>query len=419
MPTRNVFTTKDNYIVVLAMRKNARRSPFHMHLLNLETGWERARNIILGARHYAFTTGRIKLSNSLLKRGTDLAEMVRAQHIDGLIAPVREKAVERKLLRLPVPCVNVSNVMPVTRLPLVTQDDEAAGRLAAEHLLACGCTMFACWGQRNARFSQARVKGFRHTLHERMPWAKCVTGEGPSLVAEEGAPLVARMKAWLKKLPRQLGVFGVLDPFALHLIRAAQESGRNVPEDIAIIGAEDDEFWVDFENVPLSSVKLPSRQIGFEAAALLHKLMGRDGRMDGGGRKLAALPGELYLPVTAVSARRSTDVLFVEDEAVARAVAFIREHASENVYVEDVVRASGISRSGLKVRFKQALGRSILSEIQRVRIARVQYFLRTTDMKLTAIAEACDFPSSPRLNVLFRQATGQTPGEYRAMFRHE
>jgi LacI family transcriptional regulator len=60
-----------------------------------------------------------------------------------------------------------------------------------------------------------------------------------------------------------------------------------------------------------------------------------------------------------------------------------------------------------------------LSEIQRVRIARVQYFLRTTDMKLTAIAEACDFPSSPRLNVLFLQATGQTPGEYRAMFRHE
>ncbi|OAM90543.1 substrate-binding domain-containing protein [Termitidicoccus mucosus] len=393
------------------MRKNARQSPFHMHLLNLETGWEYSRNIILGARHYAFTTGRIKLSNSPLKRGTDLAAMVREQHIDGMIALVREKAVERKLLRLPVPCVNISNVMPSTRLPLVTQDDEAVGRLAAEHLLACGCTTFACWGQRNARFSQERIKGFRHTLHGRMPWAKCVVGEGPALLAEEGAPLIARMRAWLGKLPRQLGIFGVLDPFALHLIRAAQEIGRNVPEDIAIIGAGDDEFWVDFENVPLSSVKLPSRQIGFEAAALLHKWMD--------GRKVAALPGELHLPVTAVSARRSTDVLFVEDEAVARAVAFIREHASENVYVEDVVRASGISRSGLKVRFKQALGRSILSEIQRVRIARVQYFLRTTDMKLTAIAEACDFPSSPRLNVLFRQATGQTPGEYRAMFRHE
>ncbi|MDR0352693.1 MAG: substrate-binding domain-containing protein [Opitutaceae bacterium] len=397
------------------MKNKAPRRSFHMHLLNLETGWEYSRNIILGARHYAFTTGRIKLSNSPLKRGAELADMVREQHIDGMIVLVREKAAERKLLRLPVPCVNISNVMPSTRLPLVTQDDEAVGRLAAEHLLACGCTAFACWGQRNARFSQERIKGFRHTLHGRMPWAKCVVGEGPALLSEEGAPLIARMRAWLGKLPRRLGIFGVLDPFALHLIRAAQEIGRTVPEDIAIIGAGDDEFWVDFENVPLSSVKLPARQIGFEAAALLHKLMG--------GRKPAAsarrTPGELHLPVTAVSARRSTDVLFVEDEAVARAVAFIREHASENVYVEDVVRASGISRSGLKVRFRQALGRPILSEIQRVRIARAQYFLRTTDMKLTAIAEACDFPSSPRLNVLFRQTTGQTPGEYRALFRHE
>jgi LacI family transcriptional regulator len=382
-----------------------------MHLLNIGIGWEYGRDIILGARHYAFATGHITLGNGMLKRGAALENMARERRIDGIIARVRDKALEQRLLRLPVPCVNISNVMPSTRLPLVTQDDEAVGRLAAEHLLACGCTTFACWGQRNARFSQGRIKGFRGTLRGRAPWAKCVVEEGPALPAKKDSAHIARMGAWLKKLPRQLGIFGVLDPFALHLIRAAQEIGRDVPEDIAIIGAGDDEFWVDFENVPLSSVKLPSRQIGFEAAALLHKLMD--------GRKAAALSGELHLPVTAVSARRSTDVLFVEDEAVARAVAFIREHAAENVYVEDVARASGISRSGLKVRFKQALGRSILSEIQRVRIARVQYFLRTTDMKLTAIAEACDFPSSPRLNVLFRQATGQTPGEYRAMFRHE
>jgi LacI family transcriptional regulator len=123
--------------------------------------------------------------------------------------------------------------------------------------------------------------------------------------------------------------------------------------------------------------------------------------------------------VTEVASRRSTDVIFAGDEAVKRAVAYIRQHASENIYVEDVIRASGISRSGLQRRFATALGKSILEEIQRARISRVQTLLRMTDLKLSAIAEACDFPNTPRLHVLFREITAQTPGEYRAMFRRE
>jgi LacI family transcriptional regulator len=374
-----------------------------------DTNLEYFRNVILGARHYGFTTGRMVLVDRWIAREeeTNLAANVRRDRIDGIIAQVQERRFEDQLMRLPIPVVNISNVLTPPRLPLVTQDDDAVGRLAAEHLLARGCAVFGFWGQVDSSFSDERKRGFKTALRHKFPGVSCIEAEGLPIAEETGAPLIRRMARWLKKLPLPLGIFTVLDTFALHLLRAAQGLGLRVPDDVAILGAGDDEFWVEFESIPLSSVKLPSRQIGYEAAALLDTLMTR-------GKKQAETQ---HLPITEVAARRSTDVLFVEDEAVTRAVAYIREHAAENVYVENVVRAAGISRSGLQARFKRALGRSMLDEIQGARIARVQLLLRATDMKLSAIAEACDFPNTPRLHVLFRQLTGQTPGRYRSMFR--
>lgn len=388
------------------MRISRKRT--HQMLMICRPDWEYGRNIMLGARHHAFTTGRIEVGNGLLKPGESVVEVVRRQRIDGIVAVVQHRELEDELLQLRVPVINVSNVLDPTRLPLVTQEDEQVGRLAAEHLIACGCTSFACWTQREALFSAQRVRGFFEALERHRPGAARHLGECGPIAVEQGPALVARMRKWIRKLPPQTGVFAVLDPFALHLLQAAREEGRAVPENLAVLGAGDDEFWVDFERIPLSSVKLPSWQIGVEAARLLETMM-REGRRD---------TAPLRLPVTEVAARRSTDVLFAGDDAVKRAVAYIREHAAENIYVEDVVRAAGISRSGLQRRFASVLGRSLLAEIQRARIGRVQALLRMSDLKLSAIAEACDFPNTPRLHVLFRQITGQTPGEYRAAMKN-
>lgn len=371
--------------------------------------WEYGRNMMLGARHYAFTRGSIEAGNGLLAPGESVKNVVRQQHIDGIIAVVQDREFEKELLRLPIPVVNVSNVLSPSHLPMVTQDDFQVGTLAAEHLIACGCLTFACWEQKETQFSRERLNGFQTALERHLPGAPFFLGGSGRLTDEQGSALTGRMRKWLRKLPPQTGIFAVLDPFALHLLQAAREENRNVPESLAVLGAGDDEFWVDFERIPLSSVKLPSWQIGMEAARLLETLMQE-------GAKTA---NSIHLPVTEVATRRSTDVIFVEDQAVLRAVTFIRQHASENIYVGDVVRASGISRSGLQRKFAATLGKSILDEIQRVRITRVQTLLRTTDLKLSAIAEACNFSDTPRLHVLFRQLTNRTPGEYRAMFKRK
>ena len=377
-------------------------------LILSDSGWEYSRNIILGVRHYAFTIGNIALSHATPDSIPDLASHIRKHAISGIIAQVRSVELESNLLNLGIPVVSISNILLYPRLPTVTQDDTAVGQLAARHLLRCTCTSFACWGQKNALFSQERISGFIQTLKKEAPWAKCTVNEIPPLANEEYTPkFVKHMARWLQNQPAQMGIFAVLDPIALQMIQAAQQLGRRIPDDIAILGTGNDEFWTDFENIPLSSVKLPSREIGFEAAAQLHQMM------RGGERK----PFHLRLPVTEISERQSTDVIFTKDAAVTRALVYIRQHSSENIYIGDAARAAGISRSALQARFRQILGHSILAEIQHARIRRVQTFLSTTDMKLTAIADACGFPSAPRLNVLFRKLTGQTPGQYRAFFR--
>ncbi|MFA6960464.1 MAG: substrate-binding domain-containing protein [Opitutaceae bacterium] len=383
--------------------------PPHRVRIICDTDLEYFRNVILGARHYAFTSGRIVLGDRWGADDKDIATMVKRGEVDGIIAQVNGAEFAKKMARWKIPVVVVSNVRPVPGRAMVTQDDAAVGRLAAEHLTSLGCAVFGFWGQRGAAYSMQRLEGFRGALELRNAAVRFyANGAGP-MGEESGAALINRMARWLQRLPRPVGVFAALDVFALHLLKAAQQLGLRVPEDVAVLGAGNDEFWVDFESVPLSSIKLPSWQIGLEAATLLTEFM--DGRTE--AKKM-----QLRLPVTEVAARRSTDVLFVEDQAVMKAVTYIREHAAENIYVADVAKAAGVSRSGLQLRFRDALGRTILEEVQQVRIARVQMLLRSTEMKITEIAEACDFPNSPRLNVLFRQCTGQTPRQYRATFRH-
>ena len=363
------------------------------------------RDTVLGVRRYGFSTGRLMFADRWLDHelAGDLKRLVKRDGIQGIVATIHTAAQERRFAALGIPVVNVSNAMLRPRLPLVTQDDVAVGRLAAEHLQACGCRAFGFWGQAASSYSEERLAGFREALGEgaALSTGDCVDG------METTAALYARMRGWLARQVRPLGLFAVLDTYALLLMRAARELGWRVPEDVAVLGAGNEDYWVEFESVPLSSVRLPARQIGYEAAALLDRMMTR-GTLVG---KAVRLPG------AEIVARRSTDVIYAEDEAVSRAVRFIREQADGNPYVGDVAKAAGVSRSALQARFRAALGRTVLAEIQRVRVGRAQALLANTELKLTVVAERCGFPNSQRFSVLFRECTGLTPSGWRRQAR--
>jgi LacI family transcriptional regulator len=217
-----------------------------------------------------------------------------------------------------------------------------------------------------------------------------------------------RVRLWLASMVRPIGLFAVLDPMGLALIRAARELGWRVPEDVAVLSAGDDAFWVEFESVPLSSVRLPAKQIGYEAASLLDRMIARN---------RPAAPEIVRLPVSDIAVRRSTDILHVDDAAVAKAAHYIREHATENPYVSTIARIAGVSLSALQTRFQAAIGRSLIAEVRRVRLARAQELLGDTDLPMSIVAERCGFPNSQQFSVVFRQATGLSPRGYRKCFR--
>lgn len=372
-----------------------RLRPPHPVQVLLDPALEYFREAALGARHYGFETGRLRFADAWLPhelRG-DMKDLIRRDGIRGIVAPLHTITQAKRFTALGVPVVNISNAFVHPRLAVVTQNDRDAGRLALRHLHMCGCRSFGFWGVPGMQYSQDRLAGFRMELQCLDPNASLSVGGG----AEK------KMSKWLSALPRPAGVFAVLDSFALALMRAAKALQWRIPEDLAVLGAGDDHFWVEFESTPLSSVRLPARQIGYEAARLLDRLIGG-----------ASIPSEpLRLPVVEVVARQSTDVRFVEDLAVAKAIEFIRAHAHENPYVADVAKAAGLSRTGLGVRFRKSLGHSILDEIARARIAKAQELLRDTTLKLGDVASRCGFPNSQRFSVLFRQHAGLAPRAWR------
>jgi LacI family transcriptional regulator len=369
-------------------------SPFRVQIVT-DSRLAYFREAVIGARRFGFETGRLEFVDRWLEpelRG-DLGRLVRRDRVAGIVAPLHTIAEERRYARLGIPVVNISNALPASTIPVVTQDDVAVGRLAAQHLRLCGARSFGFWGDLRQAYVRERHAGFRDELARH--------GQEGALWVGSGSD--RRMGAWLGRLRRPAGVFAVLDEQALGLMRAARQAGWGVPDEVAVLGAGDDDFWVEFESVPLSSVRLPARRIGYEAAALLADQLET-------GRRVR---GPFRLPVEGVSARRSTDVVFAVDPAVARAVRFIREHALTNPYVEDVARAAGLSRTALQARFRALVGRTILNEIQRTQLVRAQDLLTASDLPIAVIAERCAFPNSQRFSVVFRHRLGVTPSTYR------
>lgn len=383
-----------------------KRPPFRVQVI-VGGDLEYFRNAMLGARHYGFDSGRLRFADRWLEHelAGDLRSLVARDRIDGIVAAVYSLSDEARYVNLGVPVVNISNSDARVRLPLVTQDDAAVGRLAAEHLLGCGCRSFAFWGQADGHYSKERLAGFRTELFGAGINVKRDLCVGEDRGKRRDMRMVfEKLKRWLMARQRPLGIFAVLDTSALQIMRAARELNWRIPEDIALLGAGNDDFWVDFESVPLSSICLPSREIGYEAARLLDQLI------------TEGIPGrgkEVRLPVCELAPRRSTDILFVRDLEVANAVRRIRQTEGK-IRVDELVRAVGVSRSGLQARFKAALGRTMLAEIHRVKLEHSCKLLAATDMKLSAVAEKCGLASAHRLSVLFRSKLGQTPSSFRS-----
>lgn len=328
---------------------------------------------------------------------------------DGIIARVSTPAMADKLGKARVPVVDLSGSVPNVRFSRIRSDEELVGRMAAEHLLERGFKHFAFCGFNGTDWSDLRRASFERRVVE--AGFSCQTFENPgptksfsaSDYEEHGERHERDLMAWLLALPKPCGLMACNDSRGRQVLNCCRELSVAVPDEVAVIGVDKDEIFCELSDLPLSSVILNTQQIGFEAAALLARLMAGE----------SAQPAVILVKPMGVMARQSTDVLAIDDRHIAAALKHIREHACAGLDVEQLLRAVPLSRSVLERRFSHILGISPKAEILRVRLDRVCRLLAESDLSLAEVADKAGFDHPEYMSRLFKKKMGITPGEFR------
>lgn len=329
---------------------------------------------------------------------------LRSRKWQGVISRHTTPALVRTCARMKIPLVDLNDCPPFPGVPKIRPDNTTIGHLGAEHLLERGFTRFGFCGFSNQGWACERRDGFLEALRLAGRDATVFEADYPgSITPGWDASEVRRLAKWVRCLPTPAGVMACNDLHAIQLVRAAQQVGVLVPEELAVLGANNGVHRCELVYPPISSVAANPQQSGFRAAEILALLMAR--------KKLPALD-ERIEPLGVVT-RLSSDALAIKDKHVAAALSYIREHACSGATVDEVVKHAFASRSLLETNFRRIIGRSPQAEIRRTQVARIRQLLIETDLPLKKIAELTGFEHVEYLSVVFKRLIGSAPGEYR------
>ncbi|MHC5538559.1 XylR family transcriptional regulator [Singulisphaera rosea] len=385
--------------------KRRRTSPPHVVLI-IETSTAYGRALIGGVSQYVREYGPWTIYLEQRSLQDQAPPWLDRWDGDGIISRASTPKSAAKVLKTGIPTVDLNDQVRDLGLPQIHSDHAAIARMAAQHLIERGFRHFAYfgfpvfeWSVRRRDAFAACVEAAGHQFHERKSVPRVSWGHQQTSWEDE----IEGVAKWVKELPKPLGVMTGNDTRGMQLLDACRRAGVAVPEEVAVVGVDNEELVCQLAHPPLSSVIPDAFRVGYEAAALLARLMN-------GERADEML--RWVLPI-GVATRQSSDVTAISDPRVADALSFIREHACEGIGVEDVLTHVDVSRSLLQRTFRKVLGRTIHEAIVDVRIQRVKQLLSETELPLTAIAERAGFAYVEYLSTIFRRETGQTPSSYR------
>ncbi|MDB5326066.1 MAG: transcriptional regulator [Phycisphaerales bacterium] len=324
---------------------------------------------------------------------------------DGIIAqPHQNSKFIDQLKASGVPVVSLSGPPGNGYCPTVLPNHHGVVEQAIQHFRERGFTKFGyCgdadvspWSRIGALFIEKLAElGF--DCHQYDPAAEEV----------ERNQRLTHLARWLRSLPKPTALLAKSDSQAREVLDACRIECLQVPDEVAVLGVNNDDLICELANPPLSSVIHNARRIGYEAAAMLDKML----------NKQPIETMDISVDPMGVKSRQSTDLLAIEDIEVAKAVRYIRDNASHGIRVQDVLGQVAVSRRALEMRFRNVVGRPPHEEIRRVQLQRVKDLLVTTDYKLERVAELCGFSTAQYLAGLFHRETGMTPGTFRRQGR--
>ncbi|QUW65031.1 XylR family transcriptional regulator [Pseudomonas synxantha] len=327
---------------------------------------------------------------------------------DGIIADFDDPLIGEALAgsKLPVVAVGGSyeDVSAYPKgIPYVATDNHALMKLAYEHLIEAGLTRFACFSLPEAqanRWAQEREKAFRGLVQRDGLPVEIYRGLGTSAPLWDSA--VEQQIAWLHSLPKPIGIIAVTDARARQLLQACLTAGIAVPEEVALIGIDNDPLTRTLTRVPLSSVIQGTETMGRTAAALLHQMLH--------GKPCTGT--QVLVPPDAINVQASSLHQPLGNPYVMQALLFIRQYACQGIKTDQVAAYVGVSRSSLEAHFRKVRGCSVHDEILRFKLAAAAKGLENQDLAIADIAARCGFTSAQYLHTVFRREFGCTPRQY-------
>ena len=321
----------------------------------------------------------------------------------------RDRTLRNLLERIPGPKVELYPFGTRPKWTAISSDDVAVGHMAAEHFEGLGLRSFAFFGHHYHEYSRLRRAGFENALNS-SALQDSRRSKSPVRVPyyDRGKKnWTAGLRAWIGALQLPVGIFAANDFFATELLEELAQTGWKIPEEIAVLGVDDDDLLCNLGCPRLSSVVPGFRQVGRAAVGVLAELLaGSD-----------AVPREtLILPLRIVT-RQSTDILHVPDAQVAGAVKYIRNHSLENLSVKELIQKVPGNRRRLEKKFFSLIGRTPMAEIHRVRIARAKILLME-GKSVEQVAYEMHFSSAKYFATLFHRITGLTPSEFKLLDYH-
>lgn len=370
--------------------------------LLVETSREYGRGLLRGIIRYQRKHGPWSITFQPHGLGEPPPEWLRTWKGDGIIARINDSATAEAVLRTGVPVIDLRASLPELNLPVVGIDNSLVVKMSIGHFLERGFRHFAFCGTPYGqhRYQDERSDRFCAELKEH--GLDCCVYQHP------GKVLSTRQEArhlthWLAKLPRPCALMACHDDRGQQVLDACLRAGFAVPDEIAVLGVDNDEFLCHLTTPPMSSIDVDSIQIGQEAAAYLDRLMR--------GERPAVR--RWFLPPRRIVERQSSNIVAVEDRHIAAVARRIREQALTPVNVDDILESVPLSRSAAFLRFRHHLGRTPKQEQTRHRITRARELLEDTDLPVGSIAEHVGYAESKYFIKVFREQTGLTPLRYR------
>ncbi len=389
------------------MEPNPQAAPFLTRrkrvLLMIETSMAFGRGVLDGISRYVIERQDWSVQLDVRELVVEPPAWLETWSGDGIITRSNTPEMASIIQRLGVPVVNLTDIYADQCFPSVLNDHVKIGATAAEHLIERGFKHFGFCGFSDHDWSHRRYEGFRDRLSTLAGEVSRYEGGWSEARATGWQSHQEALACWIESLPRPIGIMACNDLMGQFVLEACQTSKAKVPDDVAVIGVDNDRVLCSFCDPPLTSVMPAARQIGIEAARMLDCLMNR--------HPLAT--EHVVVPPLGIATRHSTDVLAIDNPEIVQILKIIRDRACHGLTVPDILAEVPIARSVLERRFRKFVGRSPQAEIRNAQLKRACQLLRETELPLAQIASLTGFKHSEYFSVVFKREIGQTPGAYR------